>query len=82
MKNWDREKIDVLFSLDMAKTILEVPLFDMVEDDKLVWYDDDCGNYSVKSGYNLLLTYIGRVEALHEEGDWKKIWKVHAPPKN
>jgi hypothetical protein len=38
MKSWDREKIEALFSLDMAKTILEVPLFDMVEDDKLVWY--------------------------------------------
>jgi hypothetical protein len=49
----------------MAKTILEVLLFDMVEDDKLVWYDDDSGNYSVKSGYNLLLKYIGRVKVLY-----------------
>jgi hypothetical protein len=39
----------------MVTIILKVPLFDMVEDDKLVWYNDACGNYDVKSGYNFML---------------------------
>jgi hypothetical protein len=63
----------------VANAILNTPLFDLVEVKKLVWNDDTCGNYRVKSGYNLLLKCIGQTETLHDEGEWKNIWKEHAP---
>jgi hypothetical protein len=40
MKVWDKRKIELLFSPDVVKNILEIPLFDMVEEDKLIWVDD------------------------------------------
>jgi hypothetical protein len=48
----------MLFPLDVATSILVIPLFYMVEEDKIVWIDDMYGNYNVKSGYNLLLNSI------------------------
>jgi hypothetical protein len=54
MKLWDKMKIESLFPLNIANFILETPLFDVIKDDKLLWIDSPQGNYSVKSGYNLL----------------------------
>jgi hypothetical protein len=36
VKMWDKNKIEALFSLDVANCILDIPLFDKVEDDKLI----------------------------------------------
>jgi ribonuclease HI len=81
MKLWDKEKIESLFSADVAKNILEIPLFDMVEEDKLLWVDNLYGHYSVKSGYKLMLDISGRMENLAQQEDWNCLWKIHAPPK-
>jgi hypothetical protein len=36
MKKWDKVKIESLFPLNISKRIMETPLFDMVENDKLI----------------------------------------------
>jgi hypothetical protein len=41
-----------------------VPLFEGVDNDKLVWSYDNHGCDSVKSGYNLLMKLSGRGEVL------------------
>ncbi|GAU45901.1 hypothetical protein TSUD_401110 [Trifolium subterraneum] len=81
MKMWDKEKIDALFSLDMAKCILDIPLLNEIENDQLTWNDDVYGHYSVKSGYKLMQILTGKVDTSTTQEDWKWIWKVHAPPK-
>lgn len=48
-KRWDVDKINVLFLDDVAEALLAVPLFDSVQDDKLIWHEDSNGCYSVKS---------------------------------
>ncbi|GAU49043.1 hypothetical protein TSUD_237000 [Trifolium subterraneum] len=52
-----------------------------LEEDKLVWDDDMHGNYSVKSGYNLLLKPKVESVVTVENADWNLLWKIHAPPK-
>jgi hypothetical protein len=47
MKVWDRGKIESIFPMHVVKRILEIPLFDNVEHDKLVWMDNTNGVYSV-----------------------------------
>jgi hypothetical protein len=45
VKHWDEHKIKQLFSYDAAKEILEVPLFDTVKEDGLVWKEELNGKY-------------------------------------
>ncbi|MCI32884.1 putative ribonuclease H protein, partial [Trifolium medium] len=66
---------------DVANNILAVPLFEDVEEDKLIWQDDSYGNYSVKSAYNMLLNPTVAA-ARTDMGDWKWLWKAQAPPKS
>jgi hypothetical protein len=44
-------KVESLFPEDVVKSIFDVSLFDVVENDKLMWVDHANANYSVKSGY-------------------------------
>jgi hypothetical protein len=41
MKQWDLDKVNLLFSEEMASKGLDVPLLDLVQEDKLIW---DIGN--------------------------------------
>ncbi|KAK2383934.1 hypothetical protein QL285_071338 [Trifolium repens] len=80
-KPWDSNKIHSLFPSYVANSIIAMPLFDDVGEDHLVWDDDMNGNYSVKSGYNLLLEPTIAAVTTQGKEDWKWIWKIQAPPK-
>jgi hypothetical protein len=80
-KLWDKNKIDSLFDPHVAKRILDIPLFSMIDEDKLVWVDSMYGEYSVKSGYNLCMTISGKFPLSAHDEDWDSLWKIHAPPK-
>jgi ribonuclease HI len=81
MKVWDRGKIESLFSMEVANRILDIPLFDMLDEDKLVWVDNAYGYYSVKSGYKLMLNVTGKVVDASQQADWHSLWTILAPPK-
>jgi hypothetical protein len=81
MKLWDKEKIETLFPMHIVNCIMETPLLNLVEDDKLVWSDSIDGNYSVKSGYKLLMHANEKIDMSVQRGNWLSIWKIHAPPK-
>jgi ribonuclease HI len=78
---WDKEKIESLFPSHIANRIVETPLLNMVEVDKLIWADSVDGVYNVKSGYKLLMNIAGKAEALVPNVAWHRLWKIHAPPK-
>jgi hypothetical protein len=80
-KKWDRNKIEELFSHEVCEQILSTPLFDMVTEDKLVWEGDMRGNYTVKSGYRLVMEDSWK--RLEERGkrNWTVLWNVKAPHK-
>jgi hypothetical protein len=81
MKLWDQAKIESTFSAHVAKSILDIPLFNLIEEDKLVWVDSTHGQYSVRSGYNLMMNISGRFEETASNEDWNSLWKILAPPK-
>jgi ribonuclease HI len=81
MKKWDKIKVEYLFPVNVANLILETPLFEMVEEDKLLWMDSPHGTYNVKSGYNLLCDFSGKLQSVDTQDDWSSIWKIHAPSK-
>jgi hypothetical protein len=78
---WDKRKIESLFPLEIVKNILEIPLFDMIEEDKLIWVDSLKGQYSVRSGYKLMFNSIDKVEDSDQHENWNCLWNIHAPPK-
>jgi ribonuclease HI len=81
MKQWDLDKVNLLFSEEMASKVLSVPLLDLVQEDKLIWDEEKDGVYSVKSGYRKLMR--AREERYRPRGrnEWGRIWKIQAPPK-
>jgi hypothetical protein len=79
-KMWDKEKLENMFTNDVVGRILNIPLFDICENDRLVWMDDLNGQYSVKSGYKLLNS-TGRMQEERQQEDWNCLWKIHAPPR-
>jgi hypothetical protein len=80
-KLWDKERIESFFPSDIANRIIDIPLFDMLDEDKLVWVDSPYGHYSVKSGYKLMLNVIGKGVIASQQEDWHSLWKIFAPPK-
>jgi hypothetical protein len=80
-KIWDENKIYSLFSLDEAHDILNVPLFELVREDKLIWREENDGVYSVRTGYRRLMEAENRGYCTRGDNGWNSIWKLHAPPK-
>jgi hypothetical protein len=39
MKMWDKAKVESLFPLHVANNIVETPLINVIEEDKLIWSD-------------------------------------------
>jgi hypothetical protein len=54
-KRWDSEKINLLFLEVVARSILIVPLLDMIQEDKLIWNEERDGLYSIRSGNRKLV---------------------------
>jgi ribonuclease HI len=81
MKMWDKEKIESLFALHIANRIVETPLSNVVEEDKLIWSDNRDGNYSVRSGYKVMMQAQEQETVLVQQREWSSLWKIKAPPK-
>jgi hypothetical protein len=81
VKMWDKEKIEVLFPSHVARNILDIPLFDACGDDKIVWVDSTYGDYTVKSGYKIVLNVSGYAASNSPQEQWSSIWSILAPPK-
>jgi ribonuclease HI len=81
MKLWDTNKIESLFPLHIAKRIVETPLPSVVEEDKLIWGDNRDGNYSVRSGYKVMVEVQRQATVMSQNSDWLRLWKIRAPPK-
>jgi hypothetical protein len=75
------EKIHSLFFEEEANSILVVPLLELVNEDKLIWGEENNGVYSVRSGYRLIMRERNKGYGSRGGDDWSSIWKIHAPPK-
>jgi hypothetical protein len=81
MKLWDKNKIESLFPMHIANRIMETPLLSVVEDDKIIWGDSIDGNYSVKSGYKVMMQIKREEASSAQHVNWLSLWKIQAPPK-
>jgi hypothetical protein len=81
MKLWDMNKIESLFPLHIAKRIIETPLSSVVDEDKIIWSDNRDGNYSVRSGYKVMMEMKNQAVVMLQHRDWLSLWKIRAPPK-
>jgi ribonuclease HI len=80
-KQWDVAKINSLFPLEVAHNILDVPLLELVREDRLVWSEENNGVYSVRSGYRKLMKEKNSGHGQQGGDGWRNIWRLHAPPK-
>ena len=81
-KSWDEDILRKLFSIDVVRTILSIPLSSRRVGNQWVWKYERKGSYSVKSGYRVLTAnnVNGLIRGVHENV-WKYLWALTAPPK-
>lgn len=80
-KCWNELNIQQVFSEKQAVMILNTPLYEQVQHDKLTWKVEKSGRYSVRSAYRLCVTELVDLSHLHVPGFWSRIWKLKVPPK-
>jgi len=80
-KTWNEELIYQVVDTTTTASILRTPLFDQVEEDKLVWKAERTGLYSVKSAYRLCVKDLVDSSHLRQTGAWSNIWRLKVPPK-
>ena len=85
-REWDVQQIDLLIAPFMAQKIKAIPLCNLMWSDCIVWPRTRDGEYSVKTGYQLLVESDNRGEASGSSSDnlrsfWKGIWKMRVPNK-
>jgi hypothetical protein len=64
-----------------AAEILMIPLLRDVKEDRLVWKEEQDGEYKVRSGYRLLMNEKEDVRMRGLAGNWKSLWQIRTPPK-
>ncbi|KAK2423630.1 protein DETOXIFICATION [Trifolium repens] len=52
-----------------------------LREDKLIWSDNRDGNYSVRSGYKVMMQVKKQDADLSQRSEWLNLWKIKAPPK-
>ena len=83
---WDGQLIDLKIAPFMAQKVKAILLCRSRMRDCIVWLRTRDGNYSVKTGYQLLVESENRKDALGSNSDnlrsfWKGIWKMRIPNK-
>jgi hypothetical protein len=70
-----------VFSNDIAEAILNTPLYEQVQNDRLIWKAERNSFYSVWSAYRLCVEELVDVSHLHRLGNWRDIWSLKIPLK-
>ncbi|XP_050233408.1 uncharacterized protein LOC126681895 [Mercurialis annua] len=74
-KAWDMGLISDVFSVQVAASILRVPLSVRNVKDRWFWLQEKRGNFTVKSCYRLMRgEMINAVDSI-----WSAIWRLHVP---
>ncbi|XP_058766177.1 uncharacterized protein LOC131639728 [Vicia villosa] len=60
------------------KDILQFPLVEGVEDDRLVWKEEQKGSYSVRSGYRIWGKAHNKYGVRNDNMKWKSLWRISA----
>ena len=74
---WKTNLVLHTFDLELAETILSIPISTRAKPDKLIWVSNPKGKFVVKSAYSIIIEENHIPSSL--EFSWKKLWKVKAP---
>jgi hypothetical protein len=80
-KVWNEQLVQNLFATETTQNILNTPLHQQVDTDRLVWKAEKNGCYSVRSAYRICIEDIIINDHLRKPGYWSGIWKLKAPLK-
>ena len=84
---WDIGLLCQWFLLEDRDAILGIPVSTTSTSDRLVWVENKCGKFIVKSAYTLALEGQKKSDMADCSNDtarrklWKAIWKLHLPQK-
>lgn len=81
-RDWDIDVIRDVFNEEDQKSIMDVQLEENNGQDVIVWKKEQTGVYSVRSAYRMLQEQKGKWSLQHNNGIWKCLWKIKAPPKS
>jgi hypothetical protein len=81
VKQWDSGLIHGLIDEATADKILQTPLLEFVQNDKIVWKHEKNGLFTVKSAYRACINNDSNREQHHVNGNWQLIWQAKMPPK-
>jgi len=73
VKSWNEPVVRQVFSEDLASKILNMPLFEQVQHDMMIWKAEKNGRYSVRSAYRLCVTELVDLSHLHRSRYWREI---------
>ncbi|KAK8369074.1 hypothetical protein V6Z12_A01G087500 [Gossypium hirsutum] len=79
LNRWHRDIIYSNFAKEEADKIVSIPIPTTRQLDKVVWFNDKSGTYSVKSGYKILLNQSN--VNVNEKKQFKQIWSLTCPSK-
>lgn len=78
---WKRDLLATLFQPRDHEAIVNMRLFRLHNEDKLLWKHSKDGRFSVKSAYYFIMeTLIGNTH-LRVPGEWYNIWRLRVPQK-
>uniref|UniRef100_A0A7N2RFE3 Reverse transcriptase zinc-binding domain-containing protein n=1 Tax=Quercus lobata TaxID=97700 RepID=A0A7N2RFE3_QUELO len=85
-RQWDRGKLDAMFSQRTREEILSIPLDHLQSQDMLVWIENAAQKLSVKTAYRVALRSSTQswteYSGAREDGPtWNKVWDLKVPPK-
>lgn len=80
-RQWDVEMLHELFSPRDVDEIMTIPLWSVALADKCIWYFSKEREYTVRSGYKLVMERLVDSTHLHVPGEWRKFWRLKFPPK-
>jgi hypothetical protein len=70
-----------MFNKNIVVKILNTPLFEQVQQDRMVWKAEKHGHYSVRSAYRLCVNDLVDLSHLRRPGFWSGIWRLKVPAK-
>ncbi|CAN1339561.1 Putative ribonuclease H protein At1g65750 [Linum perenne] len=77
---WDVEMIQELFNERDTTAIIEILIHAMSGVDGWLWHHSRCGNYTVRSGYKLIMEGLVPRPHLVAPRPWNNIWGLEVPP--
>lgn len=85
-RQWDRGKLEAIFSQRTWEDILTIPLNHLQSQDTLIWTENAAQKFSVKTAYRVALHTSTQTWAEHSavRGDgptWNKVWTLKVPLK-